>query len=194
MTKKKEGTTTARSRSVKKAPEEIEEKEKLIELVTEETDNEAEVEAIFEDAKEEAVEAPGPETVEVPEQKPVEVLDDNTDDDAPISWRKIGGGSFRMTALDAAGKRTQRIIKPNQVFMARPSEIPVTFLDVIKPLSEIPSVAAHEAPVTNAASYAVVPHPGKPGKFDVINATTKKALNARPLDKSDATEVLEKMS
>ena len=50
-------------------------------------------------------------------------------EDGKIWWRKEGGGHFRLTS----GK----IIKPGQVFDARPDEIPDAFRDVVIPLSEV---------------------------------------------------------
>lgn len=192
MPRKKEGTTT-RSRSSNKTENETDE---VVELVSNDMDDEKEnaekvdmsaadieVEAMLEGMKEETI----VETVGAYIPAPVE-------DDAPVSWRKIGGGSFYMITTDKNGRRSRHIIKKNQTFTARPSEIPVAFLDVVKPLSEIPSVAKHEAPISNATVYEVVPHPGKPEKFDVINATTKKALNSQPLDKGDADDIVKKIA
>ena len=58
------------------------------------------------------------------------------DPDAPIRWKKIGGGSFRL------GRN--RIIKPNEKFIARPSQIPKNFRDIIIPLDEIVEISKVE--------------------------------------------------
>jgi len=49
-----------------------------------------------------------------------------------IQYKKVGGGSFLLTI---EGKRVH--IKPNQIFVCHPEDIPVAFHDVLIPLSGI---------------------------------------------------------
>lgn len=96
-----------------------------------------------------------------------------------IRWRKIGGGTFRM------GKG--RIIKPNQVFRARPSEIPEGFRDVVVPIDDVgteePEVVTPQSPAYEIRQRSV-------GWYDVINVSTGKVINERALRKSDAEALL----
>jgi hypothetical protein len=48
-----------------------------------------------------------------------------TPGEGKIQWRKLGRGFFRLP---------NRIIKPGEVFWARPDEIPFAFRDTIKPV------------------------------------------------------------
>ena len=48
-----------------------------------------------------------------------------TPGEGKIQWRKLGRGFFRLP---------NRIIKPGEVFWARPDEIPLAFRDMIVPI------------------------------------------------------------
>lgn len=93
-----------------------------------------------------------------------------------IRWKKYGGGTFRL----ASGK----IIKPNQVFLASPDEIPQAFRDVVKPLEDIPVVGG-----SNSMTSFRLEHKGA-GWFDVINSSTGKKMNDRSLRQEAAQNVL----
>ena len=53
-----------------------------------------------------------------------------TEEAKTISWKKLGGGSFRLA--------TGRIIKPNQIFDATEAEIPKAFRDVVVSVKPLP--------------------------------------------------------
>lgn len=68
----------------------------------------------------------------------------------PLVWFRNGGKSFRISR--------NRIIKPNQTFQAKASEIPSAFKDIVKPVGKpVPRVPAGPTPVAPAPA-------GKPGK------------------------------
>jgi len=66
--------------------------------------------------------------------------------DEPIRYKKIGRGSFHFNG---------KIIKPNQVFLARPSQISKSFKDLIIPLDSVPQ--ASSSPEPQVIPHAVVP-------------------------------------
>lgn len=114
--------------------------------------------------------------------------------DAPIWFKKLGGGSLR---LRISGK--PQIIPPGQKFKARPSEIPVSFKDVVLPLEQIPTaetqkaVIAGKTPVFIKAKYE--PKEGETfeqSMFNIVNSTGK-VLNQKPLTEADADSLLKDM-
>lgn len=107
-----------------------------------------------------------------------------------VRFKKIGGGSFRMG---------NRIIKPGQVFMAFPSEIPKIFRDVViavdtnfkfdadkakKELTPPPPV------VVTPLKYAIQPHGKSLYLYDVVDAQGK-VLNEKALKKEIAEKFVE---
>ncbi len=96
-------------------------------------------------------------------------------------WKKIGGGSFRMSS--------GRIIKQNQVFRANKEEIPMGFRDVVILLDDEvlddPTMTAVEM------KYEVKPKGG--GWFDIVNASGKK-MNEKSLRFQDAQKFAEALS
>ena len=122
-------------------------------------------------------------------------------EDGKIRWRKTGGGSFRL----ADG----RIIKPNQIFVAAPSEISESFLNLVIPLDEMPKEKAPseilgsvnfelkeqspeqlQSPVDKAV-YAIEPR--GVGWWNVVQAITGKVMNHHALRKGDAEKLLESL-
>jgi hypothetical protein len=101
-----------------------------------------------------------------------------------IRYRKIGGGSAR---LNIGGQN--RIIKPNEVFTALPSEIPFAFKDTIIPLDSLPKVeAAKPQPVK--VSFSVKPRGKSKSLFDVVD-NLGKVINDKPLPKETAEQLVE---
>lgn len=125
----------------------------------------------------------------VPTEAPVKI-----DLDAPIWFKKIGGGSLR---LRISGK--PQIIPPGQKFKARPSEIPASFKDVVLPLEQIPTaetqkvVQAGKTPVFTKEKYE--PKEGETFEQDMFNIvnSTGKVLNQKPLTEADADSLLKDM-
>lgn len=107
-----------------------------------------------------------------------------------IRYKKIGGGSFHATI---GGNR--RIIKPNEVFDARPEEIPEGFRDMIVPLD--PSVAdAANKPAQKKAptnlKYFVKKREKGVGYWDVVDKNGK-VQNEKALRKDKAEEFIQKL-
>lgn len=100
--------------------------------------------------------------------------------DDPIDWRKIGGGSFRM--------KSGRIIKPNEKFKARPSEIPMAFRDVVVPLEPLP-----QPPPLEVADAGYSLRSRGPGWYDIVDANGK-VMNESALRRDDAEEQLAKLN
>lgn len=95
--------------------------------------------------------------------------------DGKIKWRKIGAGVFRMK---------NKIIKPNQTFMARPDEIPETMRDIIIPLDTLPEEKPVE-PINPGYSLK-----GKgAGWYDVVDGRGK-AMNEKSLRLEEAKKLL----
>jgi len=114
----------------------------------------------------------------------------NMENDPEILWKKIGGGTFRM----ASG----RIIKPNQTFRARLSQIPVGFRDVIIPQEPVP---AGQLSSKNRGNIPEVVSQGKIPKYklalrgnsktwyDILDENGK-VLNEKGMSKEAAEKLL----
>lgn len=107
-----------------------------------------------------------------------------------IRYRKIGGGVLRLN---------NRIIKPNQVFLAGPHEIPAAFKRFVIILSEPADIAkAKEVLEDQEKQFAkdedvfVLKSAGK-GLWNVINTVDKKAINEKPLEKKAAQALKESL-
>lgn len=102
-------------------------------------------------------------------------------------WKKIGGGSFRMSS--------GRIIKPGQVFKADENDIPLSFRNVIIPTdgSKASSIEDTTVPVkVSAPEYKVAPRGDSKVWFDVLNSSGK-VLNEKALRKAEAEKLLESL-
>lgn len=97
--------------------------------------------------------------------------------DELIRYKKIGGGSLRM-----GGK----IIKPNQVFTARPMDIPKAFSDVIIPLDKLPE---EEEPIEPVKEEFTLEAREYGGYFDVINSAGVK-MNEKALRRQAALDLI----
>ena len=106
-------------------------------------------------------------------------------DDGKIRYKKIGGGSLRF-----GGK----IIKPQQIFKARPDEIPEAFKDVIIPLDEVKEKQLTEEaiPAGKVAEYILQPRANSKLWFDVVDSQGK-VLNEKALKKEVAERLIADM-
>ena len=96
-------------------------------------------------------------------------------------WQKIGGGSFFL------GKN--RIIKPNEKFYAKESEIPAGFRDVIIRLSgKAPATGKTAKAIPPKIVYTVSPVEDEEGLFNIVDALGK-VMNETPLDEDSANEL-----
>jgi hypothetical protein len=101
-------------------------------------------------------------------------------EDGLITWKKVGGGSLRLNG---------RMIKPGQIFKARPEEIPVAFKDLIIPLEQ---VRLKDEPVIVAAKlvYELKPRGKSKSLFDVVDKNGK-VLNEKALTKEVAQNLID---
>lgn len=118
---------------------------------------------------------------EIEKHKPNKVIEEEKE----IRWRKTGGGSFRL-----GPERNHKIIKQNQVFSAKPSEIPVGFRDTIKPVDKL--LEEEGTPVKSATHYKI--KKVEDNLYDVVNAASGKPMNQKPFDLEKANSLLEALS
>lgn len=102
-----------------------------------------------------------------------------------VEFVKTGRGSLRFNRPVYLGSQKNErgtIIKPNQHFWARPSEIPKTFTDTVKPVRELPP----EPPLEVVEpGYEVKPDANDPKMFNVVDMQGK-VMNEQPLTEADA--------
>lgn len=118
----------------------------------------------------------------VEENNPV---DENKPVDQRIRWKKMGGGSLRIR-IGGVG----RIIKPNEVFLAKESEIPAAFRDNVIALEALPKeVDVIEAKAVKPV-FQVVPRGKSKTMFDVVDSQGKLMNDkSKPLPKSVAEQL-----
>jgi len=103
--------------------------------------------------------------------------------DDPIRWKKIGGGAFYFH---------RRIIKPGQIFWAKPSEIHDAHRDRVVPLEEIP--AENPEPINiKKLKFKVVPRGKSKVWYDVKNEAGK-VINEKALKKESAEKLAQTLS
>jgi len=98
-------------------------------------------------------------------------------DDGKVKWRKTGGGSFRMV--------NGRIIKQNQVFLARPEDIPMGFRDIVIPVDAL----TPEEPLKAVFQSYEVRVDETAGWYNVFDGQGKK-LNERRMRQAAAEELV----
>lgn len=101
-------------------------------------------------------------------------------------WRKLGGGALHLN---------NRIIKPGQVFVASPEEIPKAFLDLVEcldrenvPTAQIVKEAKMQEVSKPENIYEIVPIEGEE-TFNVVNTVSGKPINEEPLTSEEAEEL-----
>jgi hypothetical protein len=123
-----------------------------------------------------------------------------------VKFRKIGGGSFRLGS---------RIVKPNEVFIADPDEIPVLFHQYFVRVEDTETrqkiVRTKKKFEINEVAQAIVdyvnvdgtyPPPAaenvvfldSPGWYKIVNSVTGKQINAKKLRKDAATKLAEELN
>jgi len=113
-------------------------------------------------------------------------------EEVSIWWKKVGGGSLRGV-FDGR----KQIIKPNQKFKAKASEISMNFRDVVIPLESIPGVVtAPNVPDPDIKAveveYKAVERKTK-GWFDVVDKNGK-VLNEKALKKDVAEKLVKDLA
>jgi hypothetical protein len=105
-------------------------------------------------------------------------------DEEEIWWRKTGGGTHR---LKRKGKPL-KIIKPNQKFKARPSEISEGLRDIIIPLQNLPE----EKPLPVIPAGYSLKYKGS-GWYDVVDGDDK-VMNEKSLRLNDAQKLIDSLT
>jgi len=101
-------------------------------------------------------------------------------------WRNTSTSTFRLKS----GKDI-RLIKPNQVFLASPAEIPEGIRDIIELLDPDPmEEEAKKIRRTEPPEFTVESKGG--GWYDVVNSEGK-AMNEKALHKTEAEELKAKL-
>jgi hypothetical protein len=131
-----------------------------------------------------------PEVEQTPEVKeaPTPVISDGK-----IWWKKVGKGSLRWN---------HKILKPNEKFLARPSEVPKAFRDVVVPLEELKEDDTVPIVEPVKSEYEVRPRGKSKSLFDVVYPAGKdeegetiwKTINEKPLPKAIAEKMLREIS
>jgi len=112
-----------------------------------------------------------------------------------IRWRKIGGGSLRYIR--------GRIIKPNEVFTARPEEVPLAFRKQVVALEDIPETvvepvqpftARRREPSSDTEEIYKAQKRSTGGWWDVVNSVSGKVMNEKGLREEAARELVEELN
>lgn len=106
-----------------------------------------------------------------------------------IRWRKDGGGSFYMRKNGKV-----KIIKPGQIFLASPDDIPEAFRDVVVPVEgeELKTLQKKDAKAAKKATVYSLKHKGG-GKY-IVEDGEEKQINEGTLTKKEAEELIETLS
>jgi len=151
--------TVTKTKKVKKEPEVVEE---------------VKVAEIEPDLKDEFKGVDEEETKEEVKDESKEVVVEEVDPDPILRWKKLSG-SLRLP---------NRIIKQNEIFLARRSELPKAFMSTIMLLDETPVSAKRKVIKTPVYSLSK----RDDGFFNIVDSNGK-VLNENPL-KEDAAKVL----
>jgi len=120
---------------------------------------------------------------------PAPVTEQPVEEEREVEFVKTGRGSLRLNRSVYLGSNKSakgKIIKPNQHFWARPSEIPKTFADVVKLVHALPP----EPPLDVVGpGYDMRPNAGVANMWDVVDKQGK-PMNEQPLTKGDAEELI----
>jgi len=113
-----------------------------------------------------------------------------------IQWRKIGGGSLRYIR----GK----IIKPNEIFTARPEEVPLSFRKHVVALEDIPETVVEpvqpftarrrEPSLEEGEKEAYKVQKRSAGWWDVVNSVSGKVINEKGLREKAAKQLVEELN
>ena len=105
------------------------------------------------------------------------------DEPSVIQWRKNGPGSLRL--------KTGKIVKQNEVFWARESDISAAFRKCVSPVDANAYIAEKERPLElERATYTIEACSDDQTKFNVINYSGK-IINEKPLSLEEAEDLVE---
>lgn len=100
-----------------------------------------------------------------------------------IQWQKNGPGSLRL--------KTGKIIKQNEVFWARESDISVAFRKCVSPVDADAYIAEKERPLElERATYTIEACSDDQTRFNVVNHAGK-VINEKPLSLEEAEDLVE---
>lgn len=112
-----------------------------------------------------------------------------------IQWRKIGGGSLRYIR--------GRIIKPNEIFTARPEEVPLVFRKQVVALEDIPETvvepvqpftARRRESSSDIEEVYKAQERSSSGWWDVVNTVSGKIINEKGLREKAARELVKELN
>lgn len=169
MARKRAKTDTKATKTVPKTKRAKKEKEP-------EVVEEVKVAEIEPDLKDEFKGVDEEETKEEPKEEVKEKVVEVPDPDPILRWKKLNG-SLRLP---------NRIIKPNEIFLARRSDLPKAFMDNIMLLDETPVTATKK--VVKTLVYSLSKRDD--GFFNIVDSNGK-VLNEKPLKESAAKVLLE---
>lgn len=99
--------------------------------------------------------------------------------DPVLRWRNLSGSFYFGN----------RIIKPNEIFLARESAIPKAFMDTIILVGERPATPENPVPTTNQFSL----RDRGPGWYDIVDENGK-VINENALRKREAEALIESLA
>jgi hypothetical protein len=110
-----------------------------------------------------------------------------------IQWKKIGGGSLRWRG---------QIIKPGQIFIASPEDIPEAFRGSLVSLGPVEDsgltrtkgVAKGRSENVPAPRFTLRPRDSDTDTYDIVNAESGKPINEQGMSKDDAEKLLAELT
>ena len=121
-----------------------------------------------------------PELVRIPVKEYVPILQDKNN---VIQWKQTGRGTLRL--------KSGVVIKPNEVFKALVSEIPIAFRDTVIPLDKLPGEenAVLEVPTSVYLVREITP---ESGNYEVLDSRGK-IISEGNLTKEDAENLVKQL-
>ena len=99
-----------------------------------------------------------------------------------VQWRKNGPGSLRL--------RTGKIVKQNEVFWAKESDVSPAFRKCIVPVNPNAYIAEKEKPLDlEKATYTIAACESDKTRFNVVNHAGK-IINEKPLSLEEAEDLV----
>lgn len=126
---------------------------------------------------------------EEPEKRMEEVMAAEPDhpEEPTVRWRNIGGTHY-LKYTDKKGRPRHKVIKMNQTFSAKPSEIKQAFRDKLVPVEKLPPEPKIEFV---PGGYKLEPA-DEEGAFNIVNSQGKK-INESSLTEEKANMILQSM-
>lgn len=103
------------------------------------------------------------------------------EDDPLIKWT-VRSGKFTS--------KSGKTYKAGKNFMARPSEVPKAFRDIVRPLEALPDETGEKTLPAVENAYELEERAD--GQFNIVDAQGR-AMNQKPLTKAEAKAILDKL-